>query len=125
MQETYVPGVCNIGPAEIRQRARGGYTALAVTVVLEVFFLVVKTPPYLRLLVFLPASAAAIGFIQARMHFCAGFGMKGLFNVVSDLGKTDTVEQAEFRAKDRQKAIQIIVYSLLVGLVVAAITAAA
>jgi len=31
----YIPGVCNIGPAEIAMRKRVGWGALAVTVALE------------------------------------------------------------------------------------------
>ena len=52
------------------------------------------------------------------MHFCAYFGFASLFNF-SDVGKTDSVSQAEFRAKDRRKAWQIIIYSVLVGAAVA------
>ena len=52
------------------------------------------------------------------MHFCAYFGFASLFNF-DDVGKTDSVSQAEFRAKDRRKAWQIIIYSVLVGAAVA------
>jgi hypothetical protein len=62
-----------------------------------------------------------VGFIQARMHFCAAFGMRGLFNFGSEVGRTDSALQAEFRAEDRKKALQIIVYSVLAGLIVASI----
>jgi hypothetical protein len=64
----------------------------------------------------------AIGFLQARMHFCAYFGMQGVFNFSPEIGKTDTVEQAEFRAMDRRKAWRIITYSAIMGAAVAIIS---
>ena len=52
------------------------------------------------------------------MHFCAYFGFASLFNF-GDVGKTDSVSQAEFRAKDKRRAWQIVIYSILIGLAVA------
>jgi hypothetical protein len=115
----YVPGVCNIGPAEIRRRRQSGWLGLGVTVVLWAVFLVFRVPAPWRLLLFLPATISATGFFQAAMHFCAGFGMRGVFNFGADVGKTDTVEQAEFRLKDKRKARLIGLYSALVGAAVA------
>ena len=115
----YVPGVCNIGSAEIRRRRQSGWIGLATTVVLWGIFLVLRVPAPWRLFLFLPAMIGATGFLQAALHFCAGFGMRGVFNFGSEVGKTDTVEQAEFRRKDRRKANQIGLYSALVGIVVA------
>lgn len=116
----YVPGVCNIGPAEIRRRQQSGWFGLAVTVLAWAAFFVFRVPAPWRLLLFLPAAAGATGFFQAALHFCAGFAMQGVFNFGSEVGKTDTVEQAEFRRKDRQKARLIGLYSGLVGIAVAA-----
>ena len=72
-----------------------------------------------RLFLFLPATVGATGFLQAAFHFCAAFGFSGVFNFTADVGKTDTVEQAAFRRKDRAKALQIVSYSILIGIVVA------
>lgn len=55
------------------------------------------------------------------MHFCAYFGMRGVFNFSSDADRISTVEEAEFRASDRRKAWQIIIYSVIIGAVVAVI----
>ncbi len=119
-QYQYVPGVCNIGKPEIRKRKQGGWAGFVVTVILYILFIYFDVNRIWRLLIFFPATMAAIGFVQARMHFCAYFGISGVFNVSSESGKTDTVEQAEFRAKDRRKAQQIITYSVIIGAVVAA-----
>jgi hypothetical protein len=118
-QSEYVPGVCNIGPAEIRRRRHVGWFGAVLTVVLWGAFFLLRIPAPWRLLLFFPAAMSAVGFLQAVMHFCANFGMRGVFNFGPRVGKTDTVEQAEFRRKDRQKAAQIILYSCLIGITVA------
>ena len=115
----YVPGVCNIGPAEIRMRRMSGWVGLGATIVLWAALAVFHAGQAWRLFVFLPASMAATGFLQAAFHFCAGFGMKGVFNFGPEVGKTDTVIQAEFRKKDRQKALFIIFLSCVIGAAVA------
>jgi len=61
---------------------------------------------------------SAAGFLQAYMRFCAYFGFASLFNF-GDVGKTDSVQQAGFRAKDKRRAWQIIIYSVFVGVAVA------
>ena len=117
----YVPGVCNIGEAEIRQRIRVGWIGLVVTVVVWALFDYLGVSWGWKLILFFPASFGATGFLQGWMHFCAGFGMKGVFNFSEKAGTTDTVSQAEFRAKDRAKAISIFIYSVLIGVIVIAI----
>jgi hypothetical protein len=72
-----------------------------------------------RLLLFFPATMSAVGFLQATMHFCAAFGMLGVFNFGPDVGKTETVEQKGYRRKDQIKALLIVFYSALIGFAVA------
>ena len=115
----YIPGVCNIGRAEIRQRKLIGWWALAVTVGLWIALAVCEVAPVWRLALFFPASLAATGFLQAAWHFCAKFGLGGVFNFGPNVGKTDTVEQAEFRRQDRRTAMKIVALSVLVGAVAA------
>jgi hypothetical protein len=118
----YIPGVCNIGPAETAMRKRAGWVGLILTAVLWTVLASSKSNPLWYLFLFFPAAGSAIGFIQAKMHFCAAFGLKSLFNFGPEVGKTDTVLQAEFRALDRKKAWRIFGYSSLIG-VLAAIVA--
>ena len=120
-QNHYVPGVCNIGEAEIKQRGRVGWIGLIVTIVLWALFDIFHVAMWWKLLLFFPAAFGATGFLQVWMHFCAGFGLKGVFNFGPDVGTTDTVSQAEFRAKDRAKAMSIFVYSVLVGVIIAVV----
>ena len=119
-QNKYIPGVCNMGPEEIKRRIRGGWVGLILTVLLWGVFIWFDTSPIWRLTLFFPAMMSATGFLQAYMHFCAYFGFASLFNF-GDVGKTDSVQQAEFRAKDKKKAWQIVMYSVLIGLAVAII----
>ena len=123
MAETteYIPGVCNIGRAEIRQRLAIGWVAFVATSVLWATLLLLRFVPPWRWVLFFPASLSAIGFLQTAWHFCAKFGLRGVFNFGPNVGPTDTVEQAEFRRQDRRTAVKIIGLSMLVGIVVAAV----
>jgi hypothetical protein len=116
----YIPGACNIGKAEMRRRLALGWLGLIAGGVLWAVFFSFDTAAAWRLLMFFPAALAAAGFLQSYWSFCAGYGLSGVFNVGPDFGKTETVEQAEFRRKDRRTALLIIGLSLLVGAVVAA-----
>jgi hypothetical protein len=115
----YIPGVCNIGPAERRARRMVGLGGLGITIVLWAIFIFVHVPQIWRFFIFLPASMGATGFLQSAFHFCVGFGMKGVFNFGPVVGKTDTVMEAEFRKKDRQKALFILFLSVMIGVAVA------
>lgn len=115
----YIPGVCNIGRAEISRRRQSGWIGLAATIVLWAGFFLFRVPAPWRLFLFLPAALGASGFLQAAFHFCAAFGMRGVFNFGAEVGKTDTVEQAEFRRQDLKKARLISLYSALIGAAVA------
>jgi hypothetical protein len=114
----YIPGVCNIGPTEIRIRKRLGLWGLLITIVLWALFVWLKAPVAWRIILFLPVFSSANGFLQGYMHFCAGFGMRGVFNFGPKIGQTDTVSQADFRAKDRATAKQIFAYAVIIGIVV-------
>jgi hypothetical protein len=114
----YIPGVCNIGDAEIRKRRRIGWTWLATTIALFAVFMVPGVPHGWRLILIPTSIISATGFLQAHMHFCAYFAALGIFNFGDDFSKKDTVQQAEFRAKDRRKALQIIAYAAIIGIVI-------
>jgi len=121
MSDSYAPGVCNIGPAEIRVRRRSGYAGLAVTVVLYLVLVVLDISPWWRLFLLIPAFVSASGFIQASMRFCAGFGMRGLFNFTDDTTRRQRVEQAEARRADRRRSMLIQGYALALAVIVTVI----
>ena len=110
--------MCNIGPAEIAMRKRIGWIGLVVTILVWGALAYFNVDFYWRLILIIPASMSATGFLQGYLHFCAGFGMRGLFNFGAEVGKTETVQQQEFRAQDKKRARQIFIYSILIGIVV-------
>ncbi|MDP2156845.1 MAG: hypothetical protein Q8K68_03945 [Nitrospirota bacterium] len=119
MNNEYIPGVCNIGPDEIKRRIQVGLVGLVATGLLAAALLWFDAPWYARLALFVPAFVASIGFLQAFMHFCVAFGTKGVFNVKNKQGETESVERAEFRKADQKKVIQIYGLSVLTAGVVA------
>jgi hypothetical protein len=120
-QGRYVPGVCNIGPNEIRRRRRTGYVGTVITLALFAGLLLIDAPPLARLILFVPAAIAASGFIQAYLKFCAGFGQLGVFNFADDRSSMEHVVDKAARRKDVVKAWQIGIASGIVGLAVATI----
>src|SRR4051794_26606961 len=110
----YEPGVCNIGPEEIARRRRAGHVGALVTYGALTALLVLHADPITRLVLILPASAAASGYLQAWFRFCAGFGSRGIFNFGS-LGQTSPVIDAASRARDRGRATRIGLASLAIG----------
>lgn len=113
----YRPGVCNIGPAEIAARRRVGHVGLIATIAVWVALAVAGAPSWVRLVAAVPATVAASGYLQAWFRFCAAFGARGVFNF-GPLGRTEAVEEVEARTRDRRKASQIILGSLLIGIAV-------
>jgi hypothetical protein len=110
----YRPGVCNIGPAEIARRRRGGRVGLVATVGALAGLSLVKAPPLTRLVLAVPAAVSASGYLQARLRFCAGFGSLGVYNFGA-VGATATVADDEARAADRTRAVQIGAASAVIG----------
>ncbi|WP_437191408.1 hypothetical protein [Planctomicrobium sp. SH527] len=117
----YIPGVCNLGRNEVFARYATALIGYGITVGIAFFMIVNQIPPLARIAIILPAFIGSIGFLQAFWKFCAAYGIRGVFNVSSSIGKTDTVEQAEFRKKDRRTAIVIIWLSFLIASCITAI----
>jgi hypothetical protein len=120
VQSEYVPGVCNIGPAEITRRRNGGWVGLAITVVVFVVLVWTDVNPWWRLLLFLPAMVSASGFPQAHYRFCAGFSRAGVFNF-GTLGDTHEVTDLKAMATDRRRGNQISLYAAMIGAIVAVV----
>jgi len=116
-ENIYQAGVCNIGYEEKRKRMNFGYTGSIITILLWIFFIVSGIPRGYRLLTAIPAIIAASGFIQAKMNFCAYFGLASIFNF-NKVGEQFKVNDEHFKSLDRLKAYRIITYSVLVGLLV-------
>jgi hypothetical protein len=121
MVDQYMPGACNIGPAEIALRRRVGHLGVVVTVVLAVVLLAVDAAPAWRLLLAFPAALAAAGYLQAWLRFCANFGVRGVYNFGA-LGREERVGAAAARTQDRRRALLIGAASAAIGLAVALVS---
>jgi hypothetical protein len=118
MVDQYMPGACNIGPAEIARRRRAGHAGLIATVVLLAVLLALGAAPAWRLLLALPASLAAAGYLQAWLRFCANFGYRGVYNFGA-LGREERVAGDAARAQDRRRALLVGAAAGAIGLAVA------
>lgn len=118
MVDQYVPGTCNIGPAEIAMRRRVGHAGLVATAVLAAVLLLLDAAPAWRLTLGLPAALAAAGYLQAWLRFCADFGWRGVYNFGA-LGQQERVAAEEARAQDRRRALLVGAASGAIGLAVA------
>lgn len=110
----YLPGACNIGPAEVRRRRLAGHAGLVGSAALVAVLLATGAPAVLRLLVILPATLSASGYLQARMRFCANYGWRGIFNL-GEIGEDAEVVDRASRAADRRLALRIGLGSLALG----------
>lgn len=117
---TYIPGTCNIGKAEIRQRQVVALLGLGFAIFSLVGLLVADTPRASRLGLFLPFLVFAVGSIQARKRFCMAYGLAGTFNF-ERLGRIQRVQDAEFRRADRKQALLIVAQSVALAAVLTGI----
>lgn len=102
----YQPGICNIGPAETRRRQAAGVVGVGAAIGLGALLMGLDAPPVARLLVALPLAGGLSGLLQARLHFCANYGWRGIRNLGA-IGDRERVEDAEARRADRRKALAI------------------
>ena len=117
MELTYAPGACNIGPEEIGRRRRAAVAGLVASVgfAAALIFGFGSAPGGLeRLLVALPLTGAAIGWIQARRRFCMAYGLAGTFNL-GTIGEMSRVTDQAALAADRRTALIIAAQGLAIG----------
>jgi len=92
-----------------------GHIGAIATIVLFGVLVVLDLPPIVRLVLALPAAAAASGYLQARMRFCAGFATTGVYNF-GDVGPREQVADRAALAADRAKGLRIYGASMAIGL---------
>lgn len=104
---TYVPGVCNINRAEIAMRRKAGYYGDGLFVVASIALVFLTGNRWLRLIVFVAAFVGAIGYLQARSHFCVSYAASGQQNVVDgSTGATKITDNAA-HAADKKRALRM------------------
>ena len=103
--DTYHAGLCNIGPRERLFRFTGGAALAAGTLVAYWWLRRGGYPAAWRLALALPLFGAAVGFEQARTHFCVAHGWFGTYNMD---GGTRPVTTAVERRSDRAYALGVL-----------------
>ncbi len=120
MSSEYIPGTCNIGKGEIRQRQLVALFGIFLTVTSATALLATDQSRTSRLSIFIPALVFSIGFVQSRSKFCLAYGFAGTFNF-ERLGKITKVQSAEDRKADRKTAISILLKSAAVAALITAV----
>lgn len=121
MSQDYIAGSCNIGPAEIKQRKAVAFIGLALSIISLAFLISANSDKSARLILFIPFSIFAIGFIQSRKKFCLAYGFLGTFNF-GKMGKVSKVADSASKKADRATASKILLQSLLLALGLTLIT---
>jgi hypothetical protein len=118
--DAYESGVCNIGPDEVAHRLTLAHIGLLITLGFLALLLVTHVPLLARFAVALPAAGTAVAYLQAWRRFCVAFGTLGVFNF-GKVGSTQRVQDPQERARDRRRALEIVLLGLLTGVVVGAV----
>jgi hypothetical protein len=116
----YIPGTCNIGKGEIRQRQLVALFGIFLTVSSATALFATDQSRTSRLTIFIPALVFSIGFVQSRSKFCLAYGLAGTFNF-EKLGKITKVQSVEDRKADRKTAISILFKSAALAALITAV----
>lgn len=111
MTDQYIPGTCNIGKSEIRQRQVVALIGLFLSISSLVGFISTGASQSVRLGIFLPLTVFSIGWVQSRKKFCLAYGFLGTFNF-GRLGRVSRVADKASLAADRKTALSILLQSL-------------
>lgn len=111
MTDQYIPGACNIGKSEIRQRQVVALIGLFLSISSLIGFISTGASQSVRLGIFLPLAVFSIGWVQSRKKFCLAYGFMGTFNF-GRLGKVSRVADKASLAADRKTALSILLQSL-------------
>jgi hypothetical protein len=120
VSDTYIPGTCNLGKAEVRSRQIVALVGLVASFILATGLIASSAPQASGLTLFAPLMVFAVGFIQSRRKFCLAYGLAGTFNL-GKLGQISKVANPEDKAADRKTALSILAQAtaLALGLTVA------
>ena len=122
-ENNYIPGTCNIGPAEIRRRRIVMWLGCILSIITIASFQQNNASRFDRISIFLPAFVFSIGFVQSRKKFCLAFGFMGAFNF-GKVGAITKVLTPEQRSADRKTALTLLGQALLLTIVIVILTVA-
>jgi hypothetical protein len=116
----YVPGTCNIGAGEVRQRQVVAGIGFLLFISSAITLFAMDAPRSARLALFLPLMMASIGWVQSRKKFCLAYGFMGTFNF-GKLGQLSRVHDKGALRADRSTALKILMQGLSYAAVVTAL----
>ena len=111
---TYIPGTCNVGANEIRQRKLVGLVGLFFSVSSLIGLMAIDATREARFGIFLPLIVASTGYVQSRRKFCMAYGLAGTFNF-GKLGDISQVSDPLSRRADRATAVKILLKSFMLA----------
>ncbi len=111
---TYIPGTCNLGANEIRQRKLVGLVGLFFSISSLIGLMSIGAARESRLGIFLPLMVASVGFVQVRRKFCLAYGFAGTFNF-GKLGDISRVSDPINRSADRVASLKVLLISFLLA----------
>ena len=115
MSDTYIPGTCNLGKAEVRSRQVVALVGFVISLILAIGLIASSAPQASGLTLFAPLMVSAVGFIQSRRKFCLAYGLAGTFNL-GKLGQISKVANPEDKAADRKTALSILAQATALAL---------
>jgi len=115
VSDTYIPGTCNLGKAEVRSRQIVALVGLVASLILATGLIASSAPQASGLTLFAPLMVFAVGFIQSRRKFCLAYGLAGTFNL-GKLGQISKVASPEDKAADRKTALSILAQATALAL---------
>jgi hypothetical protein len=121
MPDGYVPGVCNIGPWEIRRRRAFAIAGFVVAAVLLVGLVASGAPAPARVILVLPLWGGCFSWLQARRRFCVAFAMGGIANFGDGEATRRAVVDAEAHRADLVATLRMTRDSFLLALAPTAI----
>ena len=120
MSAEYIPGTCNIGAGEIRQRQVVAVIGLLLFIASSITLFTVDAPRGTLLALFFPLMMASIGWVQSRKKFCLAYGFAGTFNF-GKLGQLSRVHDKNALRADRSTALKILPQGLAYAALVTAV----
>jgi hypothetical protein len=112
----YVPGACNIGPAEIARRRRAAIAATILTIAAAIGILAAGLPPVAAVALFPLAAGTAVAWLQVIRRFCVAYGAAGVQNL-GMLGTVTPVAEPSARAADRATTRRMVLEGCACGAV--------
>ena len=117
MSDTYIPGTCNLGKAEVRSRQVVALVGFVISLILAIGLIASSAPQASGLTLFATLIIFSVGFIQSRKKFCLAYGLAGTFNL-GKLGQISKVANPEDKAADRKTALLILAQATALALVI-------